>query len=934
MGVMTVAMMGGMDRVVSSAAESRSPLIGREAEVRRVDELVEGLPGRGGALVVGGEAGIGKSELLGRARERAGVLGLRTLGAVGVESEAALAFAGLHQLLLPVLDLAVALPDPQRQALRAAFGEAAEVEPDRFLVAVAAFGLLAEAAAAGPLLLIVDDAQWLDPSSLAVLTFVARRLEAEPIALIAGVRDGHPTPLAEARLPELRLDPLPPDVATALLNRAAPDLPPLMRDRVQAEAAGNPLALVELARVVPLADVAGERVAPPPPTLTARLESAFAADLDQVPTGARLVMLAAALDGRAPLAELLAAASAVNHGPLSVADLDPAVAARLVAVEAGGLAFRHPLIRSAVRQAALPGVVLALYAALAEVVADPERRLWNRASAAIGLDEEIAAALEAQAAVALRRGAVGVAAAAYERAAALTPDPARQGRRLVAAADVAYDLGLVEAVRRLIRLAEPLPLADLDAARLDWLRQMIGGDIWVQSGAARTFVAIATQMAAGGDSEAALRSLVPIAHRSWWTRTRKRTRRFLVEAAAEVARPGDDALRLAVVALADPEGTAPAVRDGIAALAGEATDPLAAMDLGIAAEKAGDFATGSRLLARALDGLREQGRLGPLNRALVHYAWSATHTGEWEAAAAAGTEARRLANDTRQPEYGMTGALVAAIAVAHLGTEADLDRRLAKPEAALFAAGGGSLLAPAHLARGADAIGDGRYADAFRHLWPIFDDSAPPFHRFMRWSGLLDLVEAAVAIDSEEQAARVAAELEQVAERGGQPYLLRALACARPLLADDDEAEDLYATALAGAVDYPFIRARTLFSQGRWLRRRRRSADSREPLREAVETFDALGATRWAARARLELRASGETVGRRTADARDRLTAQELQIGRLAAEGLSNREIGERLFLSPRTIGSHLYRIFPKLGITSRAQLGEALAGAEPPPGD
>jgi DNA-binding CsgD family transcriptional regulator len=928
---MTVAMMGGMDRV-SSAVGSRSSLVGRELEVGRVDELVEGLPERGGALVIGGEAGIGKSELVARARERAAGLGVRTLGAVGVESEAALAFAGLHQLLLPVLDLADRLPDPQRQALRAAFGEAAEVQPDRFLVAVAAFGLLGEAAAAGPLLLVADDAQWLDPSSLAALTFIARRLDGEPIALIAGVRDGHPTPLAEARLPELRLEPLPTDAATALLARAAPDLPPLMRDRVQAEAAGNPLALVELARVVPLADVAGERVAPPPPTLTARLEQAFAADLDQVPTGARLVMLAAALDGRAPLAELLAAASAVNHGPLSVADLDPAVAARLVAVEPGRLAFRHPLIRSAVRQAALPGVVLALYAALADAVADPERRLWNRASAAIGLDEEIAAALEAQAAVALRRGAVGVAAAAYERAAALTPDPARQGRRLVAAADVAYDLGLVEAVRRLIRLAEPLPLDELDAARLAWLRQMIGGDVWVQAGAARTFVAIATQMAAGGDSEAALRSLVPIAHRSWWTRTRKRTRRFLVEAAAEVARPGDDALRLAVVALADPEGTAPAVRERIAALAPEeAGDPLAAMDLGIAAEKAGDFTAGSRLLARAIDGLREQGRLGPLNRALVHFAWSATHTGEWEAAAAAGREAARLANDTRQPEYGMTGALVAAIALAHLGTEADLDRRLAKPEAALFAAGGGSLLAPAHLARGADAIGDGRYADAFRHLWPIFDDSAPPFHRFMRWSGLLDLVEAAVAIDRQDQAARVVAELGKVAERGGQPYLLVALACARPLLAADEDAEDLYAEALAGAVDHPFMRARTLFSRGRWLRRRRRSADSREPLREAVDTFDALGATRWAARARLELRASGETVGRRTAEARDRLTAQELQIGSLAAEGLSNREIGERLFLSPRTIGSHLYRIFPKLGITSRAQLGEALAGAEPP---
>jgi DNA-binding CsgD family transcriptional regulator len=905
------------------------PLLGREAEVARVDELVDALPGRGGALLVGGDAGIGKSVLLRRARSRAAAGGMRTLAAVGVESEAALAFAGLHQLLVPVLDLATALPPPQQGALRAAFGESAEVEPDRFLVAVAAFGLICEAAAAGPLLIVLDDAQWLDPSSLAALTFVAHRLEAEQVALIAAVRDGHWTPLGDARLPILRLEPLAAEPAIELLRRAAPDLAPLIRDRVLAEAAGNPLAVVELARVVPLADAAGERLAPPPPTLTTRLEQAFAADLDQVPPAARLLMLAAALDGRAPLSELLAAAAAVNRGPVEVADLDLAVEARLVELEDGRVTFRHPLIRSAVRQAALPGVVLALYAALADVVADPERRLWNRASAALGFDQEIAAELEEHATFALRRGAVAVAAAAYERAAALTPDPRRQGRCLIAAADVAYDLGQVEAVRRLIRQAEPIELGPLEAARLAWLRQMISGDVWVQAGATRTFVEIATQMAAGGDSEAALRSLVPIAHRSWWTRTRARTRHFLVEAAEAVARPGDEALRLAVVALADPEGTAASVRERLTVLAAnEVGDPLALMDLGIAAEKAADFASGRRFLARALDGLREQGRLGPLNRALVHYAWAAAHTGDWEGAAAAGLEAARLADDTRQPEYGLTGALVAAFATAHRGNEPGLDAMISKPEAALLAAGGGSLLAPAHLARGADAIGDGRYADAFRHLWPIFDDAAPAFHRFMRWTALLDLVEAGIAGDKSEQVTRVVAELGQVAERGGQPYLVRSLACARPLLAADEDAEDLYTAALAGVVDYPFLRARTLYSQGRWMRRQRRSADSREPLREAVDTFDALGATRWGNRARLELRATGETVGRRTPDARDRLTAQELQIGKLAAAGLSNRAIGERLFLSPRTIGSHLYRIFPKLGISSRQELREALATA------
>jgi DNA-binding CsgD family transcriptional regulator len=919
-----------MDQAAGRNTEQDPSPLGREAEIGRVEELVDALPDRGGALLIGGEAGIGKSMLLRRARGKATARGLRTLQAVGVESEAALAFAGLHQLLVPALDLISGLPGPQQQALRAALGESDEVEPDRFLVAVAAYGLICEAAAPGPVLLVLDDVQWIDPASLEVLIFVAHRLESEQVAMVAALRDGYWSPLDQARLPTLRLEPLEDRAATALLRRAAPDLAPAIRERVLAEAAGNPLAVVELARVMPRADAAGERLAPAPPTLTTRLERAFAAELDELPSGARLLMLAAALDGRAPLSELLDAATAVNRGLVGVGDLDPAVEARLVEVEGNRVAFRHPLIGSAVRQAALPGLVLALYAALAEAVADPERRLWNRASAAIGFDEGIAAELEEHATLALRRGAVAVSAAAYERAAALTPDPIRQGRCLVAAADVAYDLGQNQAVRRLIRQAEAIELGPLEAARTAWLRQMISGDVWVQKGASRIFVEIAEEMAVGGDSEAALRSLLPIAHRAWWTQTRTRTRGYLVEAAESVARPGDDALRLAVIALADPEATSRKVLEQLSALSpGDVNDPLTAMNFGNAAEKSGDFVTGRRFLSRAVDGLRTQGRLGPLNRALSHYAWASGHTGDWEGAAAAGAEVARLAEDTNQPEYGLTGALLVAWATAHRGNQMDIDAMVSGPEATILAAGGGPLIAPAHLARGADAIGDGRYADAFRHLWPIFYDGSPAYHRFMRWTALLDLVEAGVATGHADQVAEVVAELERVAAGAAPPYLVRGLACARPLLVDDEDAEDLYAAALAGIFDYPYLRARTLFSQGRWLRRQRRSADSREPLREAVDTFDALGATRWAARARLELRATGETVGRRTPEARDRLTAQELQIGKLAAKGLSNREIGERLFLSPRTIGSHLYRIFPKLGITSRAQLGDALAGVD-----
>jgi ATP/maltotriose-dependent transcriptional regulator MalT len=331
-------------------------------------------------------------------------------------------------------------------------------------------------------------------------------------------------------------------------------------------------------------------------------------------------------------------------------------------------------------------------------------------------------------------------------------------------------------------------------------------------------------------------------------------------------------------------------------------------------------------LTRAVEGLRDQVRLGPLTQALVHLAWAATHTGDWGVAAAASAEGARLARDTRQPQYGFTGELVAALVSAVRGTEQDIEAVVARPERTLLSMKGGPLLATAHLARGAAAVGDARHAEAFRHLWPIFDATQPAFHRFMRWSGLLDLVEAAVGSGQADQLVDIVAELERIAAQTGSPFLQAALMTARPLLAPDDEAETLFSAALDHELTaHPFLQARTLFSLGRWLRRQRRPADARMPLRQSIERFDTLGATQWSKRARQELRATGAMIGRRTPDARDRITAQELQIAQLAADGLSNREIGERLFLSHRTVGGHLYRIFPKLGITARAQLRSAL---------
>jgi DNA-binding CsgD family transcriptional regulator len=893
-------------------------LIGRDEESDVVDSMVGHIADSGGSLLIRGEPGIGKSALLERARRQATALGAQTLTAVGVESEAEFPFAGLHQLLRPILGLASALPDPQRHAIEAAFGVTADARPDLFLVAMAALQILSRAAESAPVVARVDDAHWLDRPSVQVLAFIARRLENEPVVLLAAVRAGYQTPIETAGIRVLDLQRLSPLAAGQLLDLLAPDLHPIMRARVLAEAAGNPLALVELPRTMPHS---GLSLAPT--TLTARLEQAFATRLRDLPLTTRLVLLAAALDSRASLDEVLAAA----HAPLPV--VEPAVQAGLVDVGEGAIRFRHPLIRSAVRQAANSQEVLEMYGALAEIVTDGERRLWHRAMAAVGRDEQVAGELERYASAAVGRGAVTAAAAALERAAGLTPNPRVKGHRLVSAAELGYELGLSDVVSRLAKEATQLDVGSSDRARLAWLGEMTSGNVWVEPGAAKTFVTIARQIVDdGGDPDMALRSLVPMAHRAWWTRTRPTTRRYLVEAAQSLSIPASDPRMLAVMALANPEETGPEVMSHVSRVRlHEVPDAIAGMYVGIAAEKSGDFALGARFLSAAVDGLRDQVRLGVLTQALVHYSWAATFAGEWTAAAAAAREGAALAHETGQPQFGLTGGLIGALVSALRGNNPDTDAVSAQPDWSGVAMNGGPLLATAHLARAAAALGEGRHEAAFAALWPVFDEKDAVFHRFMRWPTVLDLVEAAAGSGQLDQVTGVMAELEAIAARSKPAILCAGLSCARPLLAPDAAAADLYEAALSQDLrGTPYLRARTLHSYGRWLRHQRRTAEARTPLRSSVALFDALGATRWSGRARDELRATGESVGRRRPpDARERLTAQELQIAQLAARGLSNREIAERLFVSHRTIGSHLYHIFPKLGITTRSQLRDAL---------
>jgi hypothetical protein len=375
---------------VSSPPDATGELIGRKDEVVRIASVVDRIRNRGGALVIRGEPGIGKSALLDRARDHAGSLGARKLESVGVESESELAFAGLHQLLGPVSSRIEGLPDPQRQALDAAFGVDDRAEPDPFHVALAAYRLISDAADSSPLLLMADDAQWLDRSSLDVLTFIARRLDNEPVVFVAALRDGFSTALEEAGLPILELDRLSAPDSERLLDHIASGLSPDVRGRVLTEAAGNPLGLVELARAMPESGDPVELLPPAPATLTARLERAFGARLDGLGQDTRLMLLAAALDGKASIRELLSAATLVAGEEVGLSALDAAAERKLADAHRSGVRFLHPLIRSAVEGRAPRAQRLEMYAALAEVARDPERRLWHRAACTVGQDEEVA----------------------------------------------------------------------------------------------------------------------------------------------------------------------------------------------------------------------------------------------------------------------------------------------------------------------------------------------------------------------------------------------------------------------------------------------------------------------------------------------------------------------------------------------------------------
>jgi DNA-binding CsgD family transcriptional regulator len=910
--------------VAEEAVSASGLLLGRDRELSELYALVDGIEERGGALVVRGDAGIGKSALLAAARDRALSRDLTVVFTAGALSEAQLAFSGLHQLLLPLLDALDRLPDPQRRALEGAFGIVEADAPDVFLIGLATLGLVAERTVETPLLFVIEDAHWLDRSSSEVLKFVARRVGADPALLLFSVREGVSSPFDDAGLTELHVAGLDQEASNALLDLGATTLPADVRRRILDAAAGNPLALIELP--VAAAEVGAQAARSDPLPLTDRLERAFTSRLESLGPGVQNLLLLAALE-EVDLAELSRAAKR----PLGPDDLTPAVLAGLGRLEAGRFRFRHPLIRSAMQQAATTAQLRYAHAALAEALAgEPDRAVWHAAAAASGPDEEVAVALDAAAQRARLRGGGGVAVAADERAAELTADPRKRALRLFRAGDLAFEIGRPKEGVRLQREAQQLGLPAAENAIASFYLEL-AESTWSGSVTIRDFARIARDLVTGGEDRRALQALATVSVRAYWERLDEGTRREIAAISDEITAPADDPVRLRVLGLIDPIGRGKQVVEQVARLSPVGmSDPDQLFAVGVAASSVWADTLSLPFLQAAAAGARANGRLNLLAHTLVFEAWGDLHRGAVRRVITSAAEAARIAEETSALRYVLAARIAQAIASAEQGEDEASERMIAEAEAMLIPLGANPMLALPTLARGRLALAGERFGEAYEHLVRIFEPEGAAFHSFVRGWALADLADAAVRGDGDLDAVRgYLAEWEQVAEATTAPHLQVQVAYAAAILAKDAVAEEHFRVAIAAAQpEWPFYVARTQLAYGVWLRRQRRMTQSRAPLREAAETFDALGLLRYAERARRELRASGETVRRRDPGGWSQLSPQELQIAQLAAEGLSNRQIGEQLYLSHRTVESHLYRLFPKLGVTSRAQLRDALESA------
>jgi DNA-binding CsgD family transcriptional regulator len=913
-------------------------LVGRRAECEVVDRmLAQARAGRSGTLVVHGEAGIGKTALLEHARGAAP--GFRVEHAVGVESELEFAYAGLHQLCGPLLDRLGALPDPQQAALAVALGQRAGDPPDRFLVGLATLSLLAEVAEERPLLCLVDDAQWLDPVSAQTLAFVARRLEAEQVALVFAVRDLSRAP-GLTGLPELRLDGLGEADARALL--AAEVRAPLderVRDRIIAESRGNPLALLELPRSAEPAELAGGFGLPDAQGVPRRIVESFLRRSGTLPAEAQLLLLVAAAEPVGDSALLWRACEHLGIGEDAVA---PAEAAGLLEIDAH-VRFRHPLVRSAVYRAASPSDRRRAHRALAAATdprTDPDHRAWHRAQAVLGTDETVAAELERSAGRARARGGLAAAAAFLERAAELSPEPADRSRRALAAAYAKHEAGASEAASELLTVAAAGPLDALQGARVELLRAQVAFHV-TRGNDVPGMLLDAAKALAPLDAALARETYLQALEASIVAGPLGLGRGVLGVAEAAQTAPLPPTPPRLVDLLLDGlvtyftqgyEASVPGFRRTLEAFRSDGPraedgDPRW-LWLGCHTAMAlWDDETSYTLAGRFIRLARAAGALTTLPFALNFFATVLVHAGELAHVAELIAENAAITQATGAAPLPYARLVLAA----WRGRQAETSELYAASVQDATGRGEGTAVTIAEHNLAVLHNGLGNYDAALAAAERVWE-SGELVHSSM---ALPELIEAAVRCG---ELGRAAAALEQLGSRArasGTQWVLGLEARSRALMSTGPAAEASYREAVErlGRCRMAAHRARAHLIYGEWLRREGRRLDAREQLRTAHELLSRMDAEAFAARAARELRATGEHPRKRTLQPVDQLTTRELHIARLVATGATSREIGAQLFLSPRTIEAHLRSIFRKLDITSRRQLRNMqLAQALEPP--
>jgi len=896
-------------------------LAGRQPERAVIRALLDDVrASRGSSLVLRGLPGVGKSTLI--ADTEAAADDFLVLRTSGIESESPMAFAALQRLLRPVLHLVDRLPAVQAAALRAAFG--GEGDADRFVVFLGALSLLAEAAEDSPVLAVVDDAHWLDEGSAAALLFVARRLRADRVAVLFAAREGDVLRFESGDLPNLVLRDLETSDAAAVIgDRAGVPVPADVLGRLVDETGGNPLALVELAGALTADQLEGRAALPARLPLTEGVESAYIDRYRRLPEAAQGFLLVAAADDTGRMTIVGRAARAVSGDP-GAADL--AEESGLVTVVEGQVVFRHPLVRSAIYGAATSRQRRGAHRALAEVMVeldDADRRAWHRAAAAEEPDETVVAELDAVAMRASARGGKEAASSAWERAAELTVDNEQRAVRLLAAAGASWLAAHPGRAKALAEAARVYAVSPVLSADIDRLRARIEWNIGSAAVGHRMLLRAAEEVAVIDPGRAREMAMMAAAAASFGadSGTDIDPVRFAV-ATDGLASPVVSCSTQLLVGFADVGRgrLADAVEPFRRALAecGSTEDVDLLSNLGLAAMYLGDHAHVLSEFGRLATHGRESGAPVLVLYALTRRALAEVAVGDWTAAAADSVEALELARGTGQAALAGLPlawlALLAALRGDDVASRARLEE-LTVPERAQEAGLTGVVVRDVvSWAKGVNAAGSPD--TALQHLDAVS-------HVVVRHMSSLDRMEAAVRAGQPDRAALWADEIRTFAEVTGAKWGAAAAAYGRALTLEGSDASAHYELALElyGLSDHRADRARVELSFGEHLRRVRRRVDARPHLRQALDTFDDLGASPWAERAHQELRASGETARKRDVSTSAALTPQELQVANLVRRGLSNRDVAAQLFLSPRTIDFHLRNVFTKLGLSSRSEL-------------